>query len=95
MMSPPLHSQRAEQPTRVIAGYGTGGGQYAFEFSLPDGQLADTGFFKLFVSTKFVNLGWIAQISPFDPCYSARLRNTKVPADIGIWDASYAVVFSI
>jgi hypothetical protein len=76
----------------VTAGYGAGGGQYAFEFSLPDGQLADTGFLKLFVSTKFVDLGWISQMSPFHACDSARLANAEVPADIGIWDASYAVV---
>ena len=89
-MSPPLHSQRGADPTRVTAGYGAGGG-YAFEFFLPDGQLSDTGFLKLFVSTNYVDLDWMAQLSPFDHHYQVRFGRRGMP-DTGIWDTSVAAV---
>ncbi|KAJ7126739.1 caspase domain-containing protein [Mycena epipterygia] len=46
------------------------GGERAFEFTLSPGETESSGFLKLFVSTKYLNLGWNQQqISPFDPAF--------------------------
>jgi hypothetical protein len=55
----------------------------------------DTGFVKLFVSTKYLDMGWIEQRSPFDPCFegSGRLPGgweTIVQAQV--WNALLGVL---
>jgi hypothetical protein len=43
------------------------GGERAFEFKLKKDQKESSGFLKLFVARKFVDLKWIKQsMSPFD-----------------------------
>jgi hypothetical protein len=43
------------------------GGERAFEFTLKKDQKESSGFLKLFVAEKFVDLKWIKQsMSPFD-----------------------------
>ncbi|KAJ7083811.1 caspase domain-containing protein [Mycena epipterygia] len=67
------------------------GGERAFEFTLPPGESESSGFLKLFVSTQYLELGWIQQpVSPFDPKYEGtpRLDGTREPmADVERWDA--------
>ncbi|KAJ7694623.1 hypothetical protein B0H17DRAFT_1057312 [Mycena rosella] len=57
---PPLHGNSGQLTVGM-------GGEGAFQFWLPKGKRKSTGFFKLFVSTEYVDLGWIRQeMSPFD-----------------------------
>ena len=87
--SPPLGSQQGSNPTRITAGYGAGGG-YAFEFVVPPGKQSDTGFLKLFVSTTYVDVQWMTQLSPIDSMFSRRSARREMFG--GIWDAWIAAV---
>ncbi|KAK0194258.1 caspase domain-containing protein [Armillaria mellea] len=48
----------------VTLGFGSGGME-PVKFFIPDGQEVDLCFFKIFVTTKAVDLGSISQLSPF------------------------------
>ncbi|KAJ7148500.1 caspase domain-containing protein [Mycena crocata] len=70
------------------------GNERAFEFGLEPGQTSSAGFLKLFVSTQFLDLRWIRQISPFDPKFqgTGRLRNDTELAGVPRWDALSVVL---
>ncbi|KAF8170867.1 caspase domain-containing protein [Mycena galopus ATCC 62051] len=95
-MKPPLDSSpnpNGIEATRFPIGYGVGG--YAFEFSIPPGMTADTGFLKVFVSTEYFDMDWIAQKSPFDLDFlpSGRLGGGRQTVEKGqAWDAFWSVV---
>ncbi|KAF8196369.1 caspase domain-containing protein [Mycena galopus ATCC 62051] len=89
-MSAPLLSTSHGEPTRFPIGYGVGG--EPFEFLLSPGQKMDTGFLKVFVSTKYIDLGWIEQESPFKAEFSWRLKGRKLVEKQDLWDAFYAIV---
>ncbi|KAJ7464440.1 hypothetical protein FB451DRAFT_1138849 [Mycena latifolia] len=65
---PPLHRNSGQ----VTVGMG---GEPAFEFWLSPGQRSIAGFIKMFVSTEYLDLGWIEQsIPPFDPRFEGTAR---------------------
>ncbi|KAF7344020.1 hypothetical protein MVEN_01691400 [Mycena venus] len=74
-------------------GFGYGPNVEGFEFFVPEGKKADTGFLKLFVSTKRLNNLSIEQESPFmkDSRRKARRETFK---EVNIWD-SYRVVIIV
>jgi len=59
-MDPPLPQPQGRDPMKLTVGYGAGGGD-PFEFTLNPGEQSDTGFLKLFVSTKYVDMECITQ----------------------------------
>jgi len=88
-MSPPLPACQPESPTLIRVGYGSVE-DWPFRFGpLPEGIESDTGYLKLFVSTKYVDLHELDQ-APFD---HARLPAGRVrrPA-IDDWDALLASI---
>ncbi|KAF7354161.1 Protein TIC 214 [Mycena venus] len=50
------------------------GGENAFTFKLPEGETSSSGFLKLFVSTKFLDLRWLRQTTPFDLQFDVTAR---------------------
>ncbi|KAJ7706851.1 caspase domain-containing protein [Mycena rosella] len=93
MRGPLAASRDGIQATRLPIGYGIGG--YAYKFNLPEGKTVDTGFLKLFVSTEYLDLGWIVQKSPFDPGFepSSRLGAGRETIEKGqAWHALHAVI---
>ncbi|KAJ7493816.1 caspase domain-containing protein [Mycena latifolia] len=71
------------------------GGEAAFEFALPPGKRTSSVFLKLFVTTTFVDLGWIKQLSPFAPEYEGTDRLTMMAeqlSKIPKWDAFRVVL---
>src|ERR1700692_415186 len=88
-MSPPLGRAEETGPTKINLGYGAGGGD-PFEFTLHKGQLTDTGFLKLFVSTKYVDMGWLCQQSPFNPLARRKMMRKVQVTDC--WDALFSAV---
>ncbi|KAK0194153.1 hypothetical protein F5146DRAFT_1183776, partial [Armillaria mellea] len=64
-----------QKGSTLALGYGNGG-MNPFTFTVPDGQDVDVCFFKLFVTTKPVDLGSISQSSPFS---DLRPRHTESP----------------
>ena len=66
-MAPPLPRAQLTQdgikPTTFGIGYGSSTTD-PFEFSLAPGEKRDTGFLKLYVSTKCVEMNFIEQASP-------------------------------
>ncbi|KAJ7841777.1 hypothetical protein B0H13DRAFT_2365566 [Mycena leptocephala] len=90
-MAPPLpaKSDSSTEPTRITVGYGAAGG-YAFQFVIPEGMTSDTGFLKLFVSTKYLDLKRIEQPAAVDVIYGGeRDADTHRPeVEKGeMWDA--------
>jgi hypothetical protein len=70
------------------------GSECAFEFTLSPGELSSCGFLKLFVTSDYIDLGWIQQeLSPFDPRFvgTERLRISHEPLDLRTtrWDARW------
>ncbi|KAJ7899325.1 caspase domain-containing protein [Mycena leptocephala] len=72
------------------------GSECAFEFTLSPGELSSCGFLKLFVTSEYIDLGWIQQkLSPFDPRFvgTGRLRiahellNLRMTRSDAMWDA--------
>ncbi len=71
------------------------GSERAFDFTLLPGEESSCGFLKLFVTSEYIDLGWIQQeLSPFDPRFegTGRLRISHEPLDLrtrwdAIWDA--------
>ncbi|KAF7356229.1 putative WD repeat-containing protein C2E1P5.05 [Mycena venus] len=61
------------------------GSDPAFDFTLPPGELSSSGFFKLFVTRKYINLAWMQQqLSPFDPRFegTGRPRMSRKSLDL-------------
>ncbi|KAF7366608.1 hypothetical protein MSAN_00918600 [Mycena sanguinolenta] len=81
------------EPTRITVGYGAGGG-YAFQFVMPAGVTIDTGFLKLFVSTKFLDLRGIEQPAAAEALGAARLSGAqeRVSVEADTWDALVAPI---
>ncbi|KAJ7884920.1 caspase domain-containing protein [Mycena leptocephala] len=67
------------------------GTEPAFEFTLPPDERKSSGFFKLFVTSDYIDFDWIKQeVSPFDPGFTgARAPNMRQEqlASIQAWDA--------
>jgi hypothetical protein len=71
------------------------GSERAFDFTLSPGELSSRGFLKLFVTSDYIDLGWIQQeLSPFDPGFvgTGRFRMSHEPLDLTtrsntMWDA--------
>jgi hypothetical protein len=70
------------------------GSERAFDFTLSPGELSSCGFLKLFVTSDYIDLGWILQESPFDPRFvgTGRFRMSHEPLDLkmrwnAVWDA--------
>ncbi|KAJ7872051.1 caspase domain-containing protein [Mycena leptocephala] len=83
-VEPPL-----QRGTMVTIGMGS---ERAFDFTLSPGELSSCGFLKLFVTSEYIDLGWIQQeLSPFDPRFvgTGRLRMPHEPLDLrdAMWDA--------
>ncbi|KAJ7097244.1 caspase domain-containing protein [Mycena belliarum] len=67
------------------------GSEAAYRFSLPQGQHASSGFLKVFVSSKYLDLDWIQQRrSPFHPDFRGTQRlemiKERLP-EMPKWDA--------
>jgi hypothetical protein len=85
-MDAPLDTQPKDPGARTPehpVGYGSAGAD-AFEFSLDDGVVSDIGFLKLFVSTTYVDMMALEQLSPFDTIPGG-VKTT--PPSLEIWDA--------
>jgi len=88
-VSAPLHGQQGPDPTRIPIGYGAGGGD-PLVFTVNPGELSDTGFFKLFVFSKYIDMGWLRQPSAFESRERRKVR--RQPQGVGMWDAWIAAV---
>ncbi|KAJ7138041.1 caspase domain-containing protein [Mycena epipterygia] len=78
----PLFSVKSgPEPTRITVGYGAGGG-YPFRFTIPEGMTSHTGFLKLFVSTKYLDLKRIEQ-----PKAVGGKNSHAVSRDSEVWGA--------
>ncbi|KAJ7918590.1 caspase domain-containing protein [Mycena leptocephala] len=79
------------------------GSERAFDFTLSSGELSNCGLLKLFVTSEYIDLGWIQQeSSPFDPQFvgTERFRMSHEPLDLrtrwdAIWDARTICVLSV
>ncbi|KAJ6459838.1 caspase domain-containing protein [Mycena sanguinolenta] len=80
------------ETTKLPIGHGYGGN--SFEFGLPEGKDIDTGFLKLFVSTEYLDMKWIAQNSPFHPDFnsSGRFIVKRTTEARHVWDAFRYVI---
>lgn len=88
-MNPPLTASPAGVGEVAKHAIGYGPGVAGFKITLPPGRTTDTGFFKVIVSTKYLDLKWLAQGSPlkleFQPM--SRLRASREVFDTGhVWD---------
>ncbi|KAF7354735.1 CASPASE-P20 domain-containing protein [Mycena sanguinolenta] len=64
------------------------GSDRAFQFELSPGELASSGFFKLFVTDEYIDLGWIKQeMSPFEGTGRLRLSHESLDLVSMRWDA--------
>ncbi|KAF7354737.1 putative WD repeat-containing protein C2E1P5.05 [Mycena sanguinolenta] len=64
------------------------GSDRAFQFELSPGELASSGFFKLFMTDEYVDLGWIKQeMSPFEGTGRLRLSHESLDLVSMRWDA--------
>ena len=84
-MAAPLRARHADNglSSDLKVGYGEANAK-AIWFSLPDGINADVSFLRLFVSTAYVDMSVLEQLSPF---LNARGGNFGVPPTMPIWDA--------
>lgn len=60
----------------LAIGYGPAGAS-PLQFFLREGQDIDNGHFKLFLTTEYVDLSMIPQISPFDTHAAADMRQPR------------------
>ncbi|KAJ7137943.1 caspase domain-containing protein [Mycena epipterygia] len=91
-MEPPLKAKSGPEPTRITVGYGAGGG-YAFQFVIPEGVTSDTGFLKLFISTKYLDMSRVEQPVAADTVIGGRdSQAERLVMDAEIWGAADAVV---
>ncbi|KAJ7706853.1 caspase domain-containing protein [Mycena rosella] len=87
-MAAPLPAKKGADPTRITVGYGAGGG-YAFQFVLPEGIVSDTGFLKVFYSTRYLDLKRIEQPAAVDALGVGRDSQAaeRLAMDADIWGA--------
>ncbi|KAJ7302589.1 hypothetical protein DFH08DRAFT_826472 [Mycena albidolilacea] len=91
-MEPPLKAKSGPEPTRITVGYGAGGG-YAFQFAIPEGLTSDTGFRKLFVSTKYLDMSGVEQPAATDTVIGGRDFHAERPVMAAeVWSTVDAVV---
>ena len=93
-MSAPLPAPRNGTPTSIRIGYGSIG-ECPFEFIVPEGKESDTGYLKLVLSTKYVDLHeWVAQPSPFkvEDNVDNRSGQQMNRSEIDVWDALVASI---
>ncbi|KAF7333994.1 hypothetical protein MVEN_02304000 [Mycena venus] len=81
----PPHHQTAPGPApeTVTVGYGAGGG-YPIQFLLEEGKNRDTGFLKVLLSTKYVDMRYMEQGSAAEA--PQKLTGAKI-LETGIWGA--------
>ncbi|KAI0309849.1 caspase domain-containing protein [Amylostereum chailletii] len=72
----------------LTIGYGSGGAPPHCFFLRP-GQKVDVGFLKLFLTTEYVDLSNIPQVSPFDPNRPTARATLRKPA---LWSSSLVTV---
>lgn len=90
-MDAPLHSQRGPGPSRLTIGYGAGGGD-SLKLTVKAGELSDTGFFKLFVFPKYVDMDWLAQGPAFEASDTRKVERGSKRVDVwGAWIAAVTV----
>ncbi|KAJ7029409.1 caspase domain-containing protein [Mycena alexandri] len=85
----PAKLSTASDPSRITVGYGASGG-YAFQFVVPEHLTSDTGFLKLFVSTKYFDLKRIEQLAAVDAATGtpdAQEPRPKLEAEGEMWAA--------
>jgi hypothetical protein len=80
---------RGSNPTTVTVGFGADGGD-PLVFKLNPGELSDTGFFKLFVFPRYVDMGWLRFPSAFQVL--DRRGAMRRSDEIKIWGACIASV---
>ncbi|KAJ7214635.1 hypothetical protein C8J57DRAFT_1538457 [Mycena rebaudengoi] len=90
MNSPLAASSPAQPPSMLAIGYGRG--VPGFKFTIPPGRTADTGFLKLIVSTKYIDLKWILQESPLGKIRPERIVVWREIGSENVWDTLNAVV---
>ncbi|KAJ6566902.1 caspase domain-containing protein [Mycena capillaripes] len=90
-MKPPLAaSSPIRPPSKLAIGYGRG--VPGFKFTIPPGRTSDTGFLKLIVSTKYIDLKWILQESPLGKIHPERIVVRREIRSENVWDTFNAVV---
>ncbi|KAF7374429.1 hypothetical protein MSAN_00327000 [Mycena sanguinolenta] len=63
------------------------GSDHPFQFELSPGELSNSGFFKLFVTDGYIDLGWIKQqMSPFEGTGRLRLSHESLDLTSTRWD---------
>jgi hypothetical protein len=72
----------------VAIGYGAGGDPLVF--TLNPGEVSDTGFLKLFVFSKYVEMSWLRQGAAFDAIERRKVR--RVSTGAVVWDAWVSAV---
>jgi len=84
-MAAPLRARHPdnEASSELKIGYGEANAK-ALWFSLADGINTDVTFLRLFVSTDYVDMSALEQLSPF---LNPRGANLGVPPTLPIWDA--------
>ncbi|KAJ7766611.1 hypothetical protein B0H16DRAFT_368372 [Mycena metata] len=82
----PAKLSSTSNPSRITVGYGASGG-YAFQFVIPEHLTSDTGFLKLFVSTKYLDLKRIERLAAVDATPDAQEPRPKLEAEGEMWAA--------
>lgn len=84
-MSAPLEARvGTDPPPQLAVGYGAAGAD-ALAFSLDETVDSDFGFLKLFVSTVYIDLRVVEQISPFSN--NRGPKKIKLPPATDLWGA--------
>jgi hypothetical protein len=87
----PLRRQQGSEPTRIPIGYGAGGGD-PIVFTVNPDELSDTGFFKLFVFSQYVDMNFLKQQSAFKVFDRRKARRDSSGTEIwGAWIAAVTV----
>jgi hypothetical protein len=88
----PLPASRDGREVIPLA-IGYGPNTKAFRFRCSPGKVVDTAFLKVFVSTKYLDLGWIVQKSPFSEDFKVGRMQVErdTPDKVETWDAFHAV----
>lgn len=79
-----MRYQQGSDATRITVGYGAGGGD-PLVLTVDAGEHSDTGFFKLFVFSKYVDMDWLKQESAFEMLHRRKVQQKPDVAEI--WDA--------
>jgi hypothetical protein len=74
------------------------GSERAFDFTLSPGELSSCGFLRLFVTSDYIDLGWIQEVSPFDPRFVGTGRSRMLHESLDLKttsDAMYALTVTL